>query len=298
VCVVLHEFGHVFAARRYGIRTSDVTLLPIGGVASLERMRRSRSGNRGRARRAAVNLVIALLLMFVLGAQFDLSQMAQLEQAQTTLIGRIAAANVMLFAFNLIPAFPMDGGRVLASTTGNRHGLYARNPRGRLHRPGAGSDLCVLGLMGNPLLVLIAVFIFLAASGEAGYVQMRDYTRGYLASYAMITAYQSLNPASTQTMRATPVAAHDAAGISCHRWGGGDAWGGYARGPDQGSAGEGWRPPVLEFMCETYRRCRKMPALITFSNCYAAGASASSGCCRSPAASRWLQSPRRIWPSW
>jgi CBS domain-containing protein len=51
--------------------------------------------------------------------------------------------------------------------------------------------------MGNPLLVLIAVFIFLAASGEAGYVQMRDYTRGYLASHAMITAFQPLNPLST-----------------------------------------------------------------------------------------------------
>ena len=57
--------------------------------------------------------------------------------------------------------------------------------------------LAIVGLMGNPLLVLVAVFIFLAASGEAGYVQMRDYTRGYLASHAMITNFQTLGPQST-----------------------------------------------------------------------------------------------------
>jgi len=198
VCVVLHEFGHVFAARRYGIRTSDVTLLPIGGVASLERMPEKPVQEIVVALAGpAVNLVIALALMFLLGAQFDLSQMAQLEQAQTTLIGRIAAANVMLFAFNLIPAFPMDGGRVLRALLAIGMG-YTRATR---VAASIGQGLAVifgfLGLMGNPLLVLIAVFIFLAASGEAGYVQARDYTRGYLASHAMITAYQSLNPAST-----------------------------------------------------------------------------------------------------
>jgi len=198
VCVVLHEFGHVFAARRYGIRTSDVTLLPIGGVASLERMP-EKPGQEIVVALAgpAVNLVIALALMFLLGAQFDLSQMAQLEQAQTTLIGRIAAANVMLFAFNLIPAFPMDGGRVLRALLAIGMG-YTRATR---VAASIGQGLAVifgfLGLMGNPLLVLIAVFIFLAASGEAGYVQAREYTRGYLASHAMITAYQPLNPAST-----------------------------------------------------------------------------------------------------
>ena len=198
VCVVLHEFGHVFAARRYGIATSDVTLLPIGGVASLERMP-ERPGQEIVVALAgpAVNVVIALVLMFLLGAQFDLSQMAQLEQAQTSLIGRIAAANVMLFVFNLIPAFPMDGGRVLRAVLAISMG-YTRATR---VAASIGQGLAVLlgflGLMGNPLLVLIAVFIFLAASGEAGYVQARDYTRGYLAGHAMITAYQALNPAST-----------------------------------------------------------------------------------------------------
>ena len=99
--------------------------------------------------------------------------------------------------FNLIPAFPMDGGRVLRALLAIGMG-YTRATR---VAASIGQGLAVvfgfLGLFGNPLLVLIAVFIFLAASGEAGYVQARDYTRGYLASHAMITAYQTLNPAST-----------------------------------------------------------------------------------------------------
>ena len=135
-CVVLHEFGHVFAARRYGIKTSDVTLLPIGGVASLERMPEKPSQEIVVALAGpAVNIVIALVLMFVLGARFDLSQMAQLEQAQSTLTGRIAAANMMLFAFNLIPAFPMDGGRVLRAILAIWMG-YTRATRTRRDRSG------------------------------------------------------------------------------------------------------------------------------------------------------------------
>ena len=198
VCVVLHEFGHIIAARQYGIRTSDVTLLPIGGVASLERMP-EKPGQEIVVALAgpAVNVVIALVLMFLLGAKFDLSQMAQLEQAQTTLIGRIAAANVVLFVFNLIPAFPMDGGRVLRAILAVWLGYTRATRAAAMIGQALAIVFAFLGLLGNPLLVLVAVFIFLAASGEAGYVQAREYTRGYLAKHAMITTYQPLSPNST-----------------------------------------------------------------------------------------------------
>ena len=198
VCVVLHEFGHVFAARRYGIRTSDVTLLPIGGLASLERMPEKPSQEIVVALAGpAVNLVIALVLVLVLGARFDLSQMTQLQEATSTLMGRLAAANVALFVFNLIPAFPMDGGRVLRALLATQLGYTRATRVAATIGQGLAFLFALLGLLGNPLLILIAVFIFLAASGEAGYVQVREYTRGYLASHAMITSFQTLSPSSS-----------------------------------------------------------------------------------------------------
>jgi Zn-dependent protease len=197
-CVLLHEFGHVFAARRYGIGTSDVTLLPIGGLASLERMPEKPSQEIFVALAGpAVNLVIALMLVVLLGARFDLSQVAQLQEATTTLAGRVAAANVALCVFNLIPAFPMDGGRVLRALLAIPMGYTRATRVAATIGQGLAFVFAFFGLMGNPLLILIAVFIFLAASGEAGYVQAREYTRGYLASHAMITTFQTLKPSSS-----------------------------------------------------------------------------------------------------
>src|SRR5262245_57329613 len=197
VCVVLHEFGHVFAARAYGIRTSDVELLPIGGVASLERMPEKPSQEIVVALAGpAVNLVIAAALIGLLGASFDLTQMTQLEQATSTLAGRVAAANVALCLFNLIPAFPMDGGRVLRALLAVSLGYTRATRVAATIGQALAFVFALLGLLGNPLLILIAVFIFLAASGEAGYVQAREYTRGYLASHAMITSYETLRPSS------------------------------------------------------------------------------------------------------
>ena len=199
LCVVLHEFGHVFAARAYGIRTSDVTLLPIGGVASLERMP-EKPGQEIVVALAGplVNVVIAVFLAVGLGASFDLGQTAQLGDARASLLDRIAIANVALFVFNLIPAFPMDGGRVLRALLAIPMGYTRATRVAATVGQGLAFLFALVGLViGNPLLVLVAVFVFLAASGEAGYVQARDYTRGYLASHAMITAYETLGPTST-----------------------------------------------------------------------------------------------------
>jgi Zn-dependent protease/CBS domain-containing protein len=198
LCVLLHEFGHVFVARRYGIRTPDIMLLPIGGVASLERMPEKPGQEIAVALAGpAVNIAIAILLLLVLGAKFDIDNMRNLESLQSSLIARVAAANVALAVFNLIPAFPMDGGRVLRAMLATRVG-YTRATRLAAN---TGQVIAVVfgffGLLGSPLLVLIAVFIFLAASAEAQSVEMRSLARGYLAKDAMITRFEALNPNST-----------------------------------------------------------------------------------------------------
>jgi Zn-dependent protease len=150
-CVVLHEFGHIFAARRYGIRTPDVTLLPIGGVASLERMPEKPAQEIVVALAGpAVNLVIAIVLVGLFGASLSPEHMAQLEVNSPSLIDRVAAANVVLLVFNLIPAFPMDGGRVLrallAIPLGFTRATQVAATIGQLLAIGLG----FLGLFGNP----------------------------------------------------------------------------------------------------------------------------------------------------
>ena len=193
VCVVLHEFGHIFMARRYGIKTPDVTLLPIGGVASLERMP-EKPGQEIMVALAgpAVNLVIAALLLIPLGGQIDIEKLNKIQHAPVDLLSQVAFANIALFVFNLIPAFPMDGGRVLRAV------LAFKMDYTRATRTAAtvGQVLAVLfgvlGLHGSPFLILIALFIFIAAAGEAGYVETRALTLGYRAKDAMISTYETL----------------------------------------------------------------------------------------------------------
>ncbi|HUF57325.1 MAG TPA: site-2 protease family protein [Thermohalobaculum sp.] len=198
LCVVLHEFGHVLVARRYGIRTPDITLLPIGGVASLERMPEKPAQELAVAVAGPlVNVVIAAALILVLGARFELAEVSQLQAAQLSLAGRLAAVNVVIVLFNLIPAFPLDGGRMLRAL------LAMRLERARATRLAAriGQGFAVLfaalGLFGNPILLLIAVFIFFAAQAESGQEQMRAAASGYRVRDAMISRFESLGPDST-----------------------------------------------------------------------------------------------------
>ena len=125
LCVLLHEFGHIFAARRYGVQTPDVILLPIGGVARLERIPEEPAQELVVALAGpAVNLVIAGVLYLALGG---LAPREGLEVGNpgVDLLARLLWANLFLAVFNLIPAFPMDGGRVLRAFLAHRLG-YAR----------------------------------------------------------------------------------------------------------------------------------------------------------------------------
>jgi Zn-dependent protease len=114
LCVLLHELGHVFAARYYGVPTRDVTLWPFGGIASMERMPDKPSQELIVALAGpAVNVVIAAGLLLWLGARLDPQNLTQIENPAVSMAAKVAGANIILVLFNMIPAFPMDGGRVL-----------------------------------------------------------------------------------------------------------------------------------------------------------------------------------------
>jgi Zn-dependent protease/CBS domain-containing protein len=188
-CVVLHEFGHIAAARRYGIRTPEVTLLPIGGVASLQRLPSDPAQELVVALAGpAVNLVIGLVLIAALGSAHP-SDLAQIDNPKLSLLGRLAIANIFLVVFNLIPAFPMDGGRVLhALLVMQVGGARATQIAARIGQALA-FGLGFLGLFGNPLLLFIAIFVYIAAGGEAQMSAAQQALKGVSIGDAMETRF-------------------------------------------------------------------------------------------------------------
>jgi Zn-dependent protease len=197
-CVVLHELGHALAARRYGIQTADITLLPIGGVARITRMPRDpRQELVIAVAGPAVSIAIALALYAVLGRWGNLRDILALEDPRLALLAKLLTANVWLVLFNLIPAFPMDGGRMLRAL------LAMRMPHSRATQIAATIGQAIafgfgfLGLLGNPILIFIALFVYLGAAQEASLAQMRDVTERVPVSAAMITGFRALGTEST-----------------------------------------------------------------------------------------------------
>lgn len=203
-CVIAHEFGHALTARRFGIHTPDVTLLPIGGVARLEKMP-EKPGQEILVAFAGplVNVAIFLILLILLGpAAIENALQAPITFAN--LPAQLAALNLILALFNLIPAFPMDGGRVL------RAALSAMMDRVAATRVAATAGqilafaMGLLGLVsGNPILLLIAFFIFMSAGAESSDVAMRQLTNGLMARDAMITEFEPLAPDDSLDIAAT-----------------------------------------------------------------------------------------------
>ncbi len=194
-CVLLHEFGHIFTARAFGVATPDVILLPIGGVSRLERIPEQPSEEFLIAIAGPlVNVAIAALLVLVGGATLELNHLVTLESTSTSLIDRLAAVNVFLAVFNLIPAFPMDGGRVLRALLASRFGYVRATELAAASGQWVAFLLGFLGLFGNPLLIFIAIFVYLAASSEAHLVAIRAMSQGVPVTTAMMTQFATLTP--------------------------------------------------------------------------------------------------------
>jgi Zn-dependent protease/predicted transcriptional regulator len=189
-CVVLHELGHALAARRYGIRTRDIVLLPIGGIARLERMP-ERPGQEvvvaiaGPLVNVAIGTVIAALL-------YALQQPLALQGVGGGLLQSLLAINVLMVLFNLIPAFPMDGGRVLRALLAMRLPYLRATQIAAAVGQGFALAFALIGLFYNPMLLFIALFVFLAASEERALVQTRASLSGLPARAAMITDFEVL----------------------------------------------------------------------------------------------------------
>jgi stage IV sporulation protein FB len=202
-CVVLHEFGHAAMARRFGIKTPDITLLPIGGMARLERFPEApREEILIAIAGPAVNVMIWFVLTFFLNANVSLGIISSLEDPSETFLARLASVNLVLVVFNMIPAFPMDGGRIFRAALA----MFMDRARATSIAASMGQIMAFLfgflGLIGgSPILVLIAIFIFFAAGAEGADASLRSIAKNAKARDAMISLFETVTP--EQTLEAT-----------------------------------------------------------------------------------------------
>ena len=198
-CVVLHELGHALTARRFDVPTRHITLYPIGGIARLERIPSEPMKEFWIAIAGpAVNVVIALFLtalIVVTGGSFAPHTMLD---PGSNVLATLLWINVALVGFNMLPAFPMDGGRVLRAL------LATRNDYADATQTAAsiGQGMAILfGLFGlislNPILLFIALFVYVGAQQEAQQAMMRALTEGTPVRQAMMTRFQTLTPGNT-----------------------------------------------------------------------------------------------------
>jgi Zn-dependent protease/predicted transcriptional regulator len=198
VIIVLHELGHALTARRFGIRTRDITLLPIGGVARLERMPEDPRQELAVALAGpAVNVALAFIFfvaLVALGQPILPLNLGDLSILSANFLRRMLWVNVLLAAFNMLPAFPMDGGRVLRAFLAMRMDYIRATHIAAIIGQGMAFIFGLVGLFTNPFLVFIALFVWMGAAAESSLVQMKAGLGGIPVSRVMITDFKMLKP--------------------------------------------------------------------------------------------------------
>jgi Zn-dependent protease/CBS domain-containing protein len=193
ICVLLHEFGHSLVAQRLGLEIHSITLLPIGGVSNLESLPEKPSDElKITLAGPLVNVVLAPIFF---GVGLLLGAAPRIPADLFTGIGSVGQfffylgyINVVLAVFNLIPAFPLDGGRILRALLATRLGALRATEISSIVGQVIAAAFFLIGLLGgNILLALVAVFIFFGATGEAQMVRQREQTRGLRVSDVMGT---------------------------------------------------------------------------------------------------------------
>ena len=194
-CVVMHEYGHALMARRFGVRTRDITLYPIGGVARLERIPEKPIEELWVAIAGpAVNVVIALLLGAYLATTGTLELANIVNVSAGGFVARLLAVNVFLVGFNLLPAFPMDGGRVLRAVLALRIDHLKATQIAATVGQGMAFLFGFIGLFWNPFLLFIAFFVWIGAEQEASTARIKNSLGGIPVSRAMLTNFDTLSP--------------------------------------------------------------------------------------------------------
>ncbi|MCB2178371.1 site-2 protease family protein [bacterium] len=193
--VVLHEYGHALTARKFGVKTKNITLYPIGGVANLERIPdKPKQELLVALAGPAVNLIISIMILVWLLLTSSLQPLTVTGIMEGSYLQRLMIANLALLGFNLIPAFPMDGGRVLRALLAMRLEYTVATQIAASIGQVLAFVFGFIGLFSNPFLVFIAFFVWIGAQNEAKMVRMNSALEGIPVSRAMLTNFKTLSP--------------------------------------------------------------------------------------------------------